>query len=832
MNDVDRQIPPDNPPGGRPGSRSRVFVLFHRLAARFRSASLRVRLVALIVLLTVVPTGLMAAIYGRSTRVAMTSAAQRTLLAAARLAAIRLDAWIDAGLDRVQEHAWSPELVLYLGLPEERRSGSPQEDAAQDLLDAWSGKGYTRFSALLDLNGKVCLVSAPFVPQDLAASIGLDGAGSGSFLAQLARAGQPYLSPVLFSRKGGEALLYFAAPAGKPQGPPLGILVIGYDASVLQSLVDSSAEVAGQGSYAALYDENGLRLVNGRAGEPAYQLVSSLDPARTSRLQDAMRLPRLPEQALTSPDPELAKVFSQPGVEPAVFESRLPGMKEVWVGATARLEGQPWVVTYQQSQSTFLAPVAGQNRLMILMAILLLEVTLLVAILMTRSITGYLSVLMRTAERITAGDLWVRAPESENEIGSLARALNVMTTKLRRTLADMEQNISRRTAELARVSEQMKRRAGQLQNIAEVAHAITAIQDPDQLLQQVAHLISERFGYYHIGIFLIDQTGEWAVLRAANSEGGRRMLARGHKLRVGQVGIVGYVTGMGEPRVAMDVEKDAIYFNNPDLPYTLSEVALPLKVGDRVIGALDVQSMEQSAFQEEDISVLSILADQVAIAIENSRLFSETRRALDELQTLHRQYLRSAWAAMVAELGESGFVYENGQVRPSAELLSADVWDAIEKGQVVLFDPDGEGDPGAEGGEHAGLVVPILVRNQAIGLIRLGEPGEGRRWTEEEISLVKIVADQVGQAIENARLLEETRRRAERERLVAEITGRLRASNDPQVIMQTATSELKQALRARQARLVWPDENQAAAPGAPSSPPEGGGKTVISGGGA
>jgi GAF domain-containing protein/HAMP domain-containing protein len=459
---------------------------------------------------------------------------------------------------------------------------------------------------------------------------------------------------------------------------------------------------------------------------------------------------------------------------------------------------------------------------MSLMAIAMVSITLAVTIFLTRRITKPITLLTGIAERITAGDLWVQAPEGEDEIGLLAKALNAMTTELRRTLSGMEQNIAERTAELASVSEQMKKRASQLQTIAEVAHTIASVQDPDDLLQQITSRISERFGFYHVGIFLIDQAGEWAVLRAANSEGGQRMLARGHKLRVGLEGIVGDVTGRGEPRAALVVGEEAIYFDNPDLPYTRSELALPLRVGDRVFGALDVQSMEQSAFQEEDVTLLNILADQVSIAIENSRLFSETRNTLNELQTLHRQYLREKWAAVVTERHRSGFAYDYGKISPIHEPASSELWEAIEKGEIIQILPqDQKNTPeasqqkaGLSGSEAARLIVPITVRGQVIGMLACGPaanaqdakdgPGGERRWTEDDINLVKTVADQVGLAIENARLIEETQRRAEREHLVAEITGRLRASNDPQTILQTAALELRQALHARQARFIEP----------------------------
>jgi GAF domain-containing protein len=178
----------------------------------------------------------------------------------------------------------------------------------------------------------------------------------------------------------------------------------------------------------------------------------------------------------------------------------------------------------------------------------------------------------------------------------------------------------------ARLFDETQRRAVPLRAAAEVARDATAILDVNQLLDETVHLISGQFGFYHAGVFLLDERGEYAVLQAASSEGGGRMLERGHKLQVGKVGIVGYVSDTGEPRIALDVDEDAAHFASSDLPDTRSEMALPLKVRGRVIGVLDVQSTQEAAFSEDDVAVLQTLADQLATAIENARLFEQAQR--------------------------------------------------------------------------------------------------------------------------------------------------------------------------------------------------------------
>ena len=206
--------------------------------------------------------------------------------------------------------------------------------------------------------------------------------------------------------------------------------------------------------------------------------------------------------------------------------------------------------------------------------------------------------------------------------------------------AKLEEQVAERTADLAR-------RSTQLEMAAWVAREAAAIRDAEQLLEETVRLISDRFGFYHTGIFLLDDAKEYAVLRAASSDGGQRMLARRHRLKVGEVGIVGYVTGRGEPRVALDVGEDAVFFNNPDLPDTRSEMALPLQARGEIIGALDVQSREPEAFSEEDVAVLQTLADQVALAISNTRLFQRAQDGLKAARRAYSELSREAWLELM-----------------------------------------------------------------------------------------------------------------------------------------------------------------------------------------
>ncbi|MRS05961.1 GAF domain-containing protein, partial [bacterium] len=333
----------------------------------------------------------------------------------------------------------------------------------------------------------------------------------------------------------------------------------------------------------------------------------------------------------------------------------------------------------------------------------------------------------------------------------------------------------------AKQNEELSFRSAQLQTVSDVARNIVSNRDLETLLTSVTTLINERFNFYHVGIFLIDEKGEYAILRAANSAGGRKMLARQHKLQVGQTGIVGFVSQSGQPRIATDVGQDAVFFNNPDLPETRSEMALPLKEENRIIGALDVQSIEPNAFTPEDIELFSTLADQIAIAISNNQLYENTRRALDEAQNLHRRYLNQEWTRKTSEPGNTSYKYTPEGLVPVKDDLP-EINTVLETGRPIFKSKTRKG-------EHSSqlsiLAVPIILRGESIGVIHLQENrSEDFEWSESELATVQAVSDQVAQTLENARLFESTIRRAERDRKVLEITSKIRSTNDPQQMLR------------------------------------------------
>ncbi len=371
--------------------------------------------------------------------------------------------------------------------------------------------------------------------------------------------------------------------------------------------------------------------------------------------------------------------------------------------------------------------------------------------------------------------------EANEELRQLHATLEEQITDRTLELEQRSHELADRTVQLELANIRTQRRAAQLQAISDTTKAITSARSLETLLQRIVNVVSERFNFYHVGIFLTDEANQFAILSAANSEGGKRMLARGHRLEVGTQGIVGYVTGSGNPRIALDTGADAIFFNNPDLPETHSEMAIPLVIDRRIIGALDIQSRQSNAFTQEDVDVLTTLADQVSIAIENTRLYESSQRAFAEVDTIYRQYLQREWSRLSAAEEVIGFQYTVSGAQPLPARLQADsIHRALTSGKVI-----------EESGENANLAVPIKVRDETIGVLNVRVPNKNL-WKQDEIAIAQAIADRVAVSAENARLFQESQMRAEKERAIGQISEKLSASVNLENIFRTALQELGQ----------------------------------------
>jgi GAF domain-containing protein/HAMP domain-containing protein len=373
-----------------------------------------------------------------------------------------------------------------------------------------------------------------------------------------------------------------------------------------------------------------------------------------------------------------------------------------------------------------------------------------------------ISKLTRGAEYLAAGDFNHPVDiKTNDEIGFLGQIFNATVDRLRELVGNLEKRVDERTAELTR-------RTAQLQASTRVARQAADIKDTPTLLNDAVQLISDQFGFYHAGIFLLDEKNEYAVLRAASSEGGKRMLARNHRLQVGKKGIVGFVAAQKHPRIALDTGSDAVFFDNPDLPNTRSEATLPLIARGRVIGVLDIQSEKPQAFSSEDIETFQTLADQLALAIDNSRLLEETNLAVQQLEQSISQRGQGAWRE-VLQTQSHAYQYTPLGIQPT----------------TMEYSPTTEEDK---------LKIPITLHNQKIGEIKARRKEGSESWDPREEAMLVEIASQVALALENARLFNEAQQRVARERSIGEITARIGAAHDVDSILRVTAQEIGKAI--------------------------------------
>lgn len=264
--------------------------------------------------------------------------------------------------------------------------------------------------------------------------------------------------------------------------------------------------------------------------------------------------------------------------------------------------------------------------------------------------------------------------------------------KTNRELIDIRENLEKRVEER---TQELNRRSTQLEASTLVARSAAMVHDLNELLENVVEQISERFGYYHTAIFLTDSAEKFVVLQAASSEGGRQLLKHGFKTEISRQGVVGYAAYQKHPRIVQDVSTDNTYTYLPELAETRSEVALPLIVRNRVIGVLDIQAEESNAFKFDDIYTLQTMADQVALAIDNTTLLEESRSALLQLETINASSAANIWKTRLQE-GSRGFTYTPLGVTP----ISSNSDNELTEKQKTIS-------------------VPLKLRGKSIGTISL-----------------------------------------------------------------------------------------------------------------
>jgi GAF domain-containing protein len=366
--------------------------------------------------------------------------------------------------------------------------------------------------------------------------------------------------------------------------------------------------------------------------------------------------------------------------------------------------------------------------------------------------------LINTFSKVEQGDLSQRAPlTATDEIAELTTHFNRMLARLEQLQSTLEKQVSERTS--------------QLMATIEVGSAASAILEPQNLIKKVVNLIADRFGHYYAAIYLLDQTGNWVELMEATGEAGKVLKQNRHRIETNSRNPIAVAINSQKANVMSNISAGQAHPTNPLLPYTRSEIVLPLLVGERILGALDVQSTREEAFTSQGVDTLQGMANQVAIALENARLYQEAQQNLKEMQAIQKQYLQEAWSK-VPDIGN----------------LDYSVGDEMD-------------------GSSPSIDVPLALRDQHLGSIRLHSD---QGITPEEQNLVEAVASQAAIALENARLVNESRLLANRERLVSEISNKIWTSTTIDGVLQTVVRELGRALDTARAviELKSDDKNE------------------------
>ena len=388
----------------------------------------------------------------------------------------------------------------------------------------------------------------------------------------------------------------------------------------------------------------------------------------------------------------------------------------------------------------------------------------LLALFFSGSLIGPIRKLQFFVENIRKGDvLRLEDLRTGDEIEELGSSITSLAHELLRLQQDLENRVSERTQSL-------ERRSIHLQAAAEIAREAASLTNLDTFFLRAVNLVRERFDVYYVAIFLLDDARKDVVLRAGTGEVGRLLFQRGYKLRVGEVGIISYVTVTGRPRLVNNVADDFEFHREALLPDTRSEVVLPLKVEKEVIGVLDIHSNQVDGFSEENLAALELVGDQLTIAIQNNKLVQQLQVQLSEIKSLYQRYVQEEWLKPIGVGRKTGYVYDSFSVLPITQELPKDLIEKLKTGMVVPLCAQECQEFGYENGK-AMILAPMMVFNQLVGVIGLESEDPKHLWNGDEIAAVQDITKQVTLALDNARLLEESQYRTSQLRLLQDITA-------------------------------------------------------------
>jgi GAF domain-containing protein/HAMP domain-containing protein len=766
--------------------------LLQKTPNRETSLPLQTRLVLFVLSISLVPLIAISIRDIQQTQLALINGAEISLKSSAEQTANSLDAFVEATRNSVRIEAQLPDFSAYLSLPASERSGSVEETRANVLLEKLRNKDIDNIISysLADIKGDVVLDT---VRENIGRNDSTEDYFTNTTFTKL-----PGVTAVTYS-DATTTIISFASIVPNNSGETVGVLRITYNSDILQQVITESVGASTEGSV-LLLDQFNIRMADIQNPELVLKSIVPLGMVDYLSAVDSNRFLDLPREEQATNYEDLEAALKTAREQPFFRADITPNTTGDDVIAVAFLTTQPWVVVYSRPSSIFLADVQKQTQTN---AILVIGASIIVAIIATfvaRALTNPIIALTQVANSISQGNLSARAGiNSTDEIGTLASAFNSMADQLQSTLAGLEQRIYERTADL-------QKNTLELETIADVAREISIIRDMDTLLNVSAGLIRERLQYYHVGIFLVDELGEYAILRAASSVAAQQMLEMDYKLRVGQTGLVGSVTSTGQAYIARDIAMDTVHLENPYLPDTQSEITLPLRSRSITIGALDIQANIPNAFDERDFQTLQILADQLAAAIENAELVQKVEGTLSELTRTNRAQTQQTWQSAISEKGLAAYEYDGLQVRAIPQSLSPGLLKQLENGQPIVIKQHQSREESDS--SRNTLMIPLTVLNQVIGVIGLEQEDPTRTWTDDEIKVAQAAANRAALTLENARLLDESQRRATKERAIFESTARIGSALNIENILQTTAEEIERILSGSEVVIQFTDSKK------------------------
>jgi putative methionine-R-sulfoxide reductase with GAF domain len=576
----------------------------------WNNLSLRAKLVAILLLVALVPLVIIAYISDTNQRTSLTNDANSKLLSAADVVVTRIDTFINTNLNVIRAEGQAPAIVDYITLPVSERAGSEQERRMNSYLQSLSRQSpvYINSVAILDIKGITLADTNP-------SAIGSDRSNR-YYFQNVISTGLPYASTMEYDTVTGRASLYFAAPIRNRAGDLVGVLRKRLDGAILQDFIISETGLAGTGSFAVLLDQNYVRLAHGTNRNNIAKSIVPLDPAKLAELQANRFMPPGTSEQLSTNIPSFKAGIDNFENTP-FFASDLTAGGDLEQAAIAKSTTQPWYIIFAQPQSVFLEPITRQRNTNIFTALIIAVMVSVFGFFISQTISGPVSRLTQVAEAIAGGDINIQAKvETGDEIGTLANTFNRMTQQLRDFIVNLEARVAARTKDLA--------------TVAEVGTATSTILETNRLLQEVVNLTKERFNLYHSHIYLLDDTKQNLVLTAGAGEVGRIMVSEKRFIPVSrEQSLVARAARERRGVIVNDVTAAPDFLANPLLPDTRAELAVPMIVGDTLLGVFDIQSEQVGRFSESDANIQTTLAAQIATSIQNARSYERSKAQAD-----------------------------------------------------------------------------------------------------------------------------------------------------------------------------------------------------------